>query len=90
MTGAANNWYRVRLPDQTEAYIISSLVEGIAKPIAVKKLKQERLLLDGAHPEAGQMDSLPAGSAIPVVAVNGQFDLVRQPDGRLGWVQSAD
>ncbi|MDO6391662.1 peptidoglycan DD-metalloendopeptidase family protein [Pontibacter sp. BT731] len=90
VTGAANNWYRVRLPDQSEAYIISSLVEGIAKPIAVKKLKQERPLLDDAHPEAGQIDSLPAGSAIPVVAVNGQFDLVRQPDGRLGWVQSAD
>ncbi|WP_230392025.1 peptidoglycan DD-metalloendopeptidase family protein [Pontibacter sp. FD36] len=90
VVGAANNWYRVRLPDQSEAYIISSLVEGIAKPITVKKLAQERPLLDDAHPEAGQMDSLPAGAAIPVVAVNGQFDLVRQPDGRLGWVQSAE
>lgn len=90
VTGAANDWYRVRLPDQSEAYIISSLVESIAKPIAVRKLKQERPLLDEAHPEAGQMDSLPAGSAIPVVAVNGQFELVRQPDGRLGWVQAAE
>ncbi|MCP2045445.1 peptidoglycan DD-metalloendopeptidase family protein [Pontibacter sp. HSC-36F09] len=90
VTGAANNWYRVRLPDQSEAYIISSLVEGIAKPIALKKLKQEHPLLDAAHPEAGQMDSLPAGVAIPVVAINGQFELVRQPDGRLGWLQSAE
>ncbi|PVY39401.1 peptidoglycan DD-metalloendopeptidase family protein [Pontibacter virosus] len=90
VVGAANNWYRVRLPDQSEAYIISSLVEGIAKPITVKKLDQERPLLDAAHPDAGQMDSLPVGAAIPVVAVNGQFDLVRQPDGRLGWVQSGE
>ncbi|MBX0332233.1 peptidoglycan DD-metalloendopeptidase family protein [Pontibacter sp. HSC-14F20] len=90
VVGAANNWYRVRLPDHSEAYIISSLVEGIAKPIAVKKLHQERPLLDEAHPEAGQIDSLPAGAAIPVVAVSGQFDLVRQPDGRLGWVQAAE
>ncbi|PKV62872.1 peptidoglycan DD-metalloendopeptidase family protein [Pontibacter ramchanderi] len=90
VTGAANNWYRVRLADQTEAYIISSLVEGIAKPIAVKKLTLGRPLLDEAHPEAGQIDSLRAGAAILVVAVNGNFELVRQPDGRLGWVQSAD
>src|SRR5690606_26997545 len=38
VTGAANNWYRVSLPDQSEAYVINTLVEGIAKPIAVKKL----------------------------------------------------
>lgn len=90
VTGAADSWYRVRLPDQSEAYVMSTLVEGIAKPIAVRKLKQELPLLDDAHPEAGQMDSLPMGAAIPVVAVNGQFDLVRQPDGRLGWIQTAE
>lgn len=90
VVGAADSWFRVRLPDQSEAYISSALVEGIAKPIAVKKLKQERPLLDAAHPDAAQMDSLPAGAAIPVLAVNGAFDLVRQPDGRLGWVQAAE
>jgi peptidoglycan LD-endopeptidase LytH len=90
VTGAADSWYRVRLPDQSEAYVMSSLVESIAKPIAVKKLNRERPLLDDAHPEAGQLDSLPAGAAIPVVAVNGAFELVRQPDGQLGWVETAD
>lgn len=90
VTGAADNWYRVRLPDRSEAYVMSTLVEGIAKPIAVKKLKQEHHLLDDAHPEAGQMDSLPVGAAIPVVAINGAFELVRQPDGQLGWIQTAD
>ncbi len=90
VTGAADSWYRVRLPDQSEAYVMSTLVESIAKPIATKKLSRERPLLDEAHPEAGQLDSLPIGAAIPVVAVNGAFELVRQPDGRLGWIESAD
>lgn len=90
VTGAADNWYRVQLPDQREAYVMSTLVEGIAKPIAVKKLKEERPLLDDAHLDAGELDSLPAGAAIPVVAVNGAFELVRQSDGQLGWIQAAD
>ena len=90
VTGAADNWFRIRLPDQSEAYISSALVEGIAKPIAVKKLKQELPMLDDAHPDAGQIDRLPAGAAIPVLAVNGAFELVRQPDGTLGWVQAAE
>lgn len=90
VTGAADSWYRVRLPDQSEAYVMSTLVEGITKPIAVKKLKKESPLLDDAHPEAGQMDSLPVGTALPVVASFEQYQLVRQQDGRLGWIQAAE
>ncbi|WP_018479139.1 peptidoglycan DD-metalloendopeptidase family protein [Pontibacter roseus] len=88
VTGAADSWYRVRLPDNTEAYVASTLVEGIAKPIAVKNLKQEQPLLDDAHPQAAQMDSLPSGAAVPVVASYEQFLMVRPEGGRLGWIHA--
>ena len=90
VTGGASNWYRVRLPDRTEAYILNTLVEGIAKPIAVKKLKQELPLLEEANPQAARMDSLLTGTAIPVLATYEQFQLVRQEGGRLGWIQAAE
>ncbi|WP_461490098.1 peptidoglycan DD-metalloendopeptidase family protein [Pontibacter sp. HJ8] len=90
VTGGADNWYRVRLPDNSEAYVLSTLVEGISKPITIKKLKQDLPLLDDADPQASPMDSLPSGTAIPVVATYGAYLLVRQQDGRLGWIQAAD
>ena len=90
VTGAANNWYRVRLPDKSEAYVMSALVEGIAQPIALVKLIKESPLLDEASSEAAEMDNLPVGAAIPVVAAFGQYRMIRQQDGRLGWIESTE
>ncbi|MFD2247317.1 M23 family metallopeptidase [Pontibacter ruber] len=90
ITGAVASWYRVRLPDNTEAYIASNVVESINKPIRYKKLQQDQPLLDDAHPKAAPMEQLSAGSSVPVVAMFHTFGLVRQQDGRLGWISIAE
>ena len=89
VTGGAADWYRVALPNGSEAYIAGSLVEATRKPVTFEKLATETDLLDEAHPLAAAKDSLSAGSSIAVLGDYNGFKLVRNEAGELGWINSA-
>ncbi|QCR22801.1 peptidoglycan DD-metalloendopeptidase family protein [Pontibacter sp. SGAir0037] len=84
--GGTGNWYRVSLPDGTEAYIANSVVESISKPVRYEKLAKETDLLDEAHPLAAPKDSLSSGSSVAVLATFNDFRLVRNEAGETGWI----
>ena len=88
VTGGVSNWYRVALPNGSEAYITGSLVEPTTKPITFEKLATETDLLDEAHPLAAAKDSLKTGSSVAVLGNYNGFRLVRNGDGQLGWINS--
>ncbi|GAA4425308.1 hypothetical protein GCM10023188_06110 [Pontibacter saemangeumensis] len=89
VTGGASDWYRVALPNGTEAYIAASLVEPASQPVDFAKLAVRTNLLDEAHPLAAAKESLTAGSSVAVLGDYNGFKLVRNADGELGWINPA-
>ncbi|ARS37824.1 peptidase M23 [Pontibacter actiniarum] len=86
VTGATSSWYRVALPDGAEAYVANAVVEPADKPVKHQKLSAATALLDEAHPRAAAKASLPAGSGVAVLGSFRGFELVRQENGVLGWI----
>ncbi|GAB3529719.1 hypothetical protein GCM10027443_09400 [Pontibacter brevis] len=86
VTGGTGTWYRIALPNGTEAYIASSLVEAATKPVTYQKIATEIDLLDEAHPLAAAKDSLKPGSSVAVLGNYNGFRLVRNDEGLLGWI----
>ncbi|MFD2999566.1 peptidoglycan DD-metalloendopeptidase family protein [Pontibacter toksunensis] len=86
--GGTGTWYRIALPDGTEAYIASSLVEATTSPVAYEKVAAETNLLDEAHPLAAAKDSIKAGSSVAVLGNYKGFRLVRNDAGELGWINT--
>lgn len=86
VTGGSSSWYRVQLPDGAEAYIASSVIEPALKPIKHEKLVAATALLDEAHPLAPAKESLQAGSTVALLGSYKGYDLVREQQGELGWI----
>ena len=87
VTGAYASWYRVALPNGSEAYIASNLVEATTKPIKYEKLATATDLLDEASTHAPAKDSLSAGSKVAVLGGFNGYTFVKAENGELGWVQ---
>lgn len=88
--GGTGNWYRVRLPNNTEAYIYSSVVEPARQPYRHYTLQQTGPLLDGALPGAPVKATATAGSRLAVLGSYSSFLFVQQPDGTLGWLHQPE
>ncbi|WP_347156746.1 M23 family metallopeptidase [Pontibacter chitinilyticus] len=89
VTGATASWYRVQLPNGSEAYIASTIVEAAAKPVKYVQLVSKTDLLDDAYPDAPAKDSVAAGSKVAVLGTYSQYNLVRNGDGVIGWIDVA-
>ncbi|WP_230407049.1 peptidoglycan DD-metalloendopeptidase family protein [Pontibacter cellulosilyticus] len=87
VTAAYASWFRVELPNGTEAYIASSLVETAAKPIKYEKLAAQADLLDEASIKAPAKDSLGAGSKVAVLGGFNGYTFVKSETGERGWVR---
>ncbi|MHA6248303.1 peptidoglycan DD-metalloendopeptidase family protein [Pontibacter sp. CAU 1760] len=90
VTGGVADWYRVALPNGTEAYIAGNLVEATTKPIALEKVTTETDLLAEAHPQAASKDTLPTGSTLAVLGKYEGYKLVRLESGETGWVSDRE
>ncbi|WP_246000670.1 peptidoglycan DD-metalloendopeptidase family protein [Pontibacter diazotrophicus] len=86
VTGGVDTWYRIALPNGTEAYVAGSLVEATTKPVRYEKIAAETDLLDEAHPLAAAKDSLKPGSNVAVLGNYNGYRLVRNDAGLLGWI----
>ncbi len=86
VTGGTADWYRVRLPNGTEAYIADKQVEATSKPISYERLATATDLLDEAYPQAAPKESIAAGSNVAVLGIFNEFRLVRNSNGITGWV----
>ncbi|GAB3199482.1 murein DD-endopeptidase MepM/ murein hydrolase activator NlpD/SH3-like domain-containing protein [Pontibacter aydingkolensis] len=89
VTGATASWYRVVLPNGTEAYIAGSLIEVTTKPIKYEKLATQTDLLDNASIDAPAKDSLNPGSSVAVLGGYNGYTFVKAENGALGWVQKS-
>lgn len=83
---ATGNWYRVALPDGSEGYVASSVVQNAGTPVKIQKLKQQEQLLNAASTTAIATESISAGSEVAVLANFQDFIMVRNNNGNIGWL----
>lgn len=88
IVGGTDAWLRVELPDGLTGYVASAATEPATRPLRTLRLPSPGNLLDAADPAAATIDTLPAGSAVEVLAGAGPFLLVRRADGQTGWLAS--
>ncbi|WP_114780622.1 M23 family metallopeptidase [Botryobacter ruber] len=88
VTGGSGSWYRVQLPDSSEAYIASSVVEAATEPVKSRKLEKTSELLAEAHATAAAKEKLTAGTDVTVLGTFNQFDFVKTATGETGWIHA--
>ncbi len=86
--GGTETWLRVELPDGLTGYVASNTTEPEKRPLRRFILSTPLSLLDAADGRAAPIRTLPAGSAVDVLATANSFQLVRDMTGQTGWVPS--
>jgi len=86
LVGGTSAWQRVELPDGQTGYVAGNVTEQSTRPIRQLKLATTKSLFDAADLRAAPITSLPAGTAVQVLASAGAFQLVRGENGQTGWI----
>lgn len=86
VVGGTQTWLRVELPDGLTGYVAGNTTEPDQRPLRQLTLSAPSDLLDAADPSAAPIQTLPAGSAVDVLAGTGSFQLVREKGGQTGWI----
>lgn len=89
LLGATGPWYAARLPDGRFGYVRRGAVEPLENALAQRRVDVALPLLRSPEETAAVMDSLPAGSRLPVLARYADYLLVRTPEARTGWVSAS-
>jgi peptidoglycan LD-endopeptidase LytH len=84
--GAAGRYYRVRLPDGTDGYVVASGTSAADTPVERTRPARAAAVRDRPTPVAAALDSVEAGSPVPVLGRFGAYLFVRTPAGRTGWL----
>ncbi|GAB4033083.1 peptidoglycan DD-metalloendopeptidase family protein [Spirosoma jeollabukense] len=84
--GGTEFWLRVELPDGLTGYVASNTVETLKRPLKKLALSVQSNLLESANSQAATIRTLPAGSAVDVLATANMFQLIRSADGQTGWL----
>jgi peptidoglycan LD-endopeptidase LytH len=86
LLGGTAVWGRVELPDGRMGYVTNTSVESATKSLRRVPLPQPTALLDAAHPQAAIIQELPGNTVVEVLALAGNFQLVRVAGGITGWI----
>jgi hypothetical protein len=82
-TGA---WYRVTTPDGAAGFIAAHLTGPVDGPVRREVVARGARLLTDPAPTAVAVDSVAAGTELPVLGAFGEFMYVQGPSGRAGWL----
>ena len=82
---AASSWFRVRLPDGTQGYVASRLVESTRKAVRRTNVATGTPMRDRPSADAGVIAMAPGGS-LPVLGEFADHVLVEAGEGRTAWV----
>ena len=86
--GGSGGWYRVALPDGSSGFVASNLTELATRPIRQVAQEADVSLRHRPTRLSVAIDSLTAGTSVPVLARFDEFVYVEAPDGRAGWMVS--
>lgn len=86
LLGGTTEWLRVELPDGRMGYVANSVVESANKSLRRVPLTAPTELRDAADLRAAVIQELPGNTVVEVLAVAGDFQLVRVAGGQTGWL----
>lgn len=89
MSAASLGAFRVRLPDRTEGYLDAADVTSVDRPVRRDQLEAGVVLAEGPDRSGPAIEVLGSATGVDVLGRFGEFELVRLPDARLGWVAVA-
>lgn len=84
--GGSGAWYRVRLPDGGLGYVAARLTEAAELPLETRLASAGGQVRTEPAVDAPVMETLDAGTEVPVLGRFGDFYYVRGPTGRTGWL----
>ncbi|UCD25293.1 MAG: M23 family metallopeptidase [Gemmatimonadota bacterium] len=84
--GGTGGWYRVNLPDGTLGFVAANLTEPADRPIRSEVVAEGGVLRSEPESTADPVESLSAGSEVPVLGAYRGFLYVQAPSGRAGWL----
>lgn len=89
VSAASLGAFRVRLPDRTEGYLDAADVTSVDRPVRREQLEAGIVLAEGPDGSGPAVEVLGLATGVDVLGRFGDFELVRLPDARLGWVAVA-
>ncbi|GAA4399658.1 hypothetical protein GCM10023187_11870 [Nibrella viscosa] len=87
--GGTAEWLRIELPGDLTGYVSSTVIEPVDKPLRRLPIAAPTNLLEAATPQAAIVETLPGGTAVEVLGVVDDYQLVRSQNGQTGWVMRA-
>lgn len=84
--GAAEGRYRVVLPDGATGYVAARSAESLDGPLAQRRVTVAAAVRQHPTPMAARVDSVGAGTTLPVLGRYDGYSLVRTARGREGWM----
>jgi murein DD-endopeptidase MepM/ murein hydrolase activator NlpD len=84
--GASGSWYRARLPNGAMGWLTAAAAEPVARPVATERRTAEAVVRQDPVPGAPAVESVAAGTQVPVLGRFADFLFVQTPEGRTGWL----
>ncbi len=86
VVGGTGAFLRLRLPDESDAFVAARLMEAVDKPVRRARLNESRVVRSGPSPTALAISELAEGSQVNVLGQSQDFMLVDADAGLRGWV----
>jgi murein DD-endopeptidase MepM/ murein hydrolase activator NlpD len=86
--GGSGEWYRVVLPDARTGWVAARAVEPVDQPIGRALVDARETLRVRPDPTSPVIESVAAGTDLPVLGRFSGYVMVRGPSGRRGWMAS--
>lgn len=86
--GGSGEYFRVRLPDGVEGYVVARLTEAADVPFRSQVAAISRQILSAPDLNGSVIGELNLGAEVPVLGRFEDFLYVRTPQGHTGWLRA--
>ena len=90
LESASGSWYRARLPDGSVGWFSARLVERAERPVRTERRPAVVTVRERPGSASPAMESVAAGTVVPVLGRFADYLYVQTPGGRTGWVAAED
>ena len=90
LESASGGWYRARLPDGSSGWLSAKLAEPAERPVRIERRAEVVTIRASPGSAAPAMESVAAGTSVPVLGQFADYLFVQTPAGRTGWVAADD
>ncbi len=86
IVATSSSWYRVSSPDCRSGYLPANSLEDVNRAINKIRFAETTELLQSPFQKAAPISALPSEEEVAVIGKNGEYQLVRDAEGGVGWI----